>query len=95
MTTNTVHPHHHLSSKSVALAAAGAAAVVGGAFAVGAMFTADGNVTAPTQEISGVTITDGAHDSWDGRIGPAENPDGVRDSWMPPGLTDEKLEQLR
>lgn len=78
----------HLPSRSVGLALAGVALVGASAFGVSQLMASGSTVIATDQP--GSVITDGARDSWEGRISPAPVPGtelGVRDSWMPPGTT--------
>jgi hypothetical protein len=93
MTIHTVTPKHHISVKSAAVGLAGAGIALGAAFGVTAALTGEGTTTAPgQQQLPQVVNTDGAWDSWDRRGNRNSVPgteDGVRDSWMPPGTTDQ------
>ena len=87
MTVQTA-THRHLPARNLALTPAGATLAAGAAFGLTQLLSADGTVVTPEQ--SGGVVTGGARDSWAGRLEPAPAPGpehGVRDSWMPPGVT--------
>ena len=87
---------HHVPVKALGIALAGATLAAGAAFGITQLVSSDGTAVVPVEPP--VVITDGARDSWDGRIGPdqaAGTEHGVRDSWMPPGATEQELEKLR
>lgn len=92
MTVHTVTPKHHLSMKAAALSLAGAGLAVGAAFGITTALSGEGATTAPGREAPRVVHTEGARDSWEGRIGPQARKQG---STVSPGLREEKLEQLR
>jgi hypothetical protein len=76
-----------LPVKSAGLVLAGVVLAASAAFGITQMLS-EGTAVAPDEPQS--VITDGARDSWQGRIGPAPVPGtehGVRDSWMPPGTS--------
>lgn len=97
MTTTHTLQHRHPSVKNATLALAGAALALGGAYGITVLAAEDGAVTAPGQEqrpaIDPSTVRDPSLE----RLMPAVpgTEQGVRDSWMSPGLTDQKLDQLR
>ena len=87
MTVQTA-TQHHVPVRSAGLAIAGLAFAAGAAFGVTQLVSSGETAIAPVEPR--VTITDGARDSWEGRLEPAPIPGtehGVRDSWMPPGTT--------
>lgn len=90
MTTHSAHPGYHISTKPTAIAGAGTALAAGAVFALTSWMSTDGVTQAPSQDPAPVVNTEGARDSWEGRIGPKGDPyaGGVRDSWMPSGTTD-------
>ena len=98
MTTQTLQ-HHHLLGRKLGLGVAVVVLAAAAGYGVVTWVTVDPVPVAPAQDVSGTVNTDGARDSWEGRIGPeADDQTGARDSWMPPGMTDQqaqKLEQLR
>lgn len=94
MTTHTIGPRPHLTAKAVGLGLGAGVLALGAAYGITTWEGAGGRLQAPAQSNSDPVITEGARDSWEGRIGPgagAPGDTGVRDSWMPPGATDLKL----
>lgn len=96
MTSETLTPHRHHPGavKSAALGVTGVGIAIGAVFGITSLVSTDGAPTAPGPDQSRVVNTDGARDSWEGRIGPDAKPGtehGVRDSWMPAGTTDRDL----
>ncbi len=94
MTVQTIDPRHRVSAKSAALGLAGVGIAVGAALGVSAMVSNDGVPAAPTQDLPQVVNTDGARDSWEGRIGPNADRPQERSQYAA-DLMSEKLRQLR
>lgn len=90
MTIHTIPHRPRMTAKSAALTLAAAGLAVGAALGADAVLPTDAEPVAPTRSVPDVVITDGARDSWEGRIGPdAERPE------QPGRLTRAKLRQLR
>lgn len=93
MTTHTVHPSLQVTPKTAGLGIAGLLLAVASGYAVVGAFEDPAVPMAPDSNITQVDPTSGARDSWEGRIGPNADTGagGIRDSWMPPGTTDQDL----
>ncbi|MFP5253516.1 MAG: hypothetical protein ACLGH4_06930 [Actinomycetes bacterium] len=93
MTVHTAHPSLHVSPTSAGLGMAGLLVAVAAGFAVVSAISDPAVLGTPDPVVSQVEPPSGARDSWEGRIGPGAGVGGVRDSWMPPGATDQELEK--
>lgn len=93
MTAHTAHPSLPLTPKLAGRTIAGVLVAVAAGIAVLSVIDDAAVPMAPGSDVSQVGPISGARDSWEGRIGPAAeaDTDGVRDSWMPPGSTDQDL----
>lgn len=93
MTTHTAHPSMPVTPKLAGRAIAGVLLAVTAGIVVLSVTDDAAVPMAPGSDVSQVGPISGARDSWEGRIGPAADADtgGIRDSWMPPGTTDQGL----
>lgn len=91
MTVYTAHPRVHGTSRTVAVGLAGALAVTATSIVVVRAVDAPAAPVMPDPIVSRFDPDSGARDSWEGRIGPRNDAGGIRDSWMPPGMTDQEL----
>jgi hypothetical protein len=89
---HTPHDRPPTPVRTVVLAVAGIALAAGTGVGITQLLSPTGPSPAPSEPRA--PITEGARDSWEGRIQPAPVPGtehGVRDSWMPAGTTDQSL----
>lgn len=95
MTAHTAHPSSPLTPKLAGRTIAGVLVAVAAGIAVLSVVDDAAVPMAPRSDVSQVGPISGARDSWEGRIGPAAGTGGIRDSWMPPGATDQDLGRTR
>lgn len=92
MSVYTAPQPHQVTATTIGLGVAGFLVATAATFMIVDALDDSAAPVAPEPIESRFDPNSGARDSWEGRIGPGRERGGVRDSWMPPGATDENLD---